>query len=93
MVKSITLLKRNIGILFLLLLTSISNIKCTFSTDKSLSKPNVLLIYTDDHAQWAVGAYGNEEVHTPNIDRLAAEGMCLLKVLPNQYALPHVPCC
>ena len=39
------------------------------------SKPNVLLIFTDDHAQWAVGAYGNKEVHTPNIDRLAKEGM------------------
>ncbi len=38
-------------------------------------RPNVLLIYTDDHAQWAVGAYGNKEVHTPNMDRLAAEGM------------------
>ncbi len=38
-------------------------------------RPNVLLIYTDDHAQWAVGAYGNKEVHTPNIDRLAAEGV------------------
>jgi len=41
----------------------------------SARQPNVLLIYTDDHAQWAVGAYGNKVVHTPNIDRLAAEGM------------------
>jgi choline-sulfatase len=39
------------------------------------ARPNVLLIYTDDHAQWAVGAYGNEEIYTPNMDRLAAEGM------------------
>ena len=38
-------------------------------------QPNVVLIYTDDHAQWAVGAYGNDEVHTPNMDRLASEGM------------------
>lgn len=39
------------------------------------SRPNVLLIFTDDHGQWAVGSYGNEEVHTPNMDRLATEGM------------------
>ena len=39
------------------------------------ARPNVLLIYTDDHAQWAVGAYGNKQVHTPTMDRLAAEGM------------------
>ena len=37
--------------------------------------PNILLVYTDDHAQWAVGAYGNQDIHTPNIDRLAADGM------------------
>ena len=37
--------------------------------------PNILLIYTDDHAQWAVGAYGNKDVNTPNMDRLAQEGM------------------
>lgn len=37
--------------------------------------PNILLIYTDDHAQWAVGAYGNRDVHTPTMDRLAAAGM------------------
>ncbi|MHC4993931.1 MAG: sulfatase family protein [Planctomycetota bacterium] len=39
------------------------------------TRPNVLLIFTDDHARWALGAYGNDEVHTPNFDRLAAEGM------------------
>ncbi|MBG88054.1 MAG: arylsulfatase [Verrucomicrobiales bacterium] len=38
-------------------------------------KPNVLLIYTDDHGQWAAGAYGNKDVHTPTMDRLAQEGM------------------
>jgi len=38
-------------------------------------RPNVVLVYTDDHAQWAVDAYGNKEIHTPNMDRLAAEGM------------------
>jgi len=38
-------------------------------------RPNVLLIYTDDHAQWAVGGYGNKDVHTPHMDRLVADGM------------------
>ncbi len=42
---------------------------------KTVRLPNVILIYTDDHAQWAVGAYGNEEIHTPNMDRLAAQGI------------------
>ncbi len=48
---------------------------CPAQDAETLQLPNVILIYTDDHAQWAVGAYGNEEVHTPNMDRLAADGM------------------
>jgi len=38
-------------------------------------QPNILFINTDDQARWGVGAYGNTEIHTPNMDRLAAEGM------------------
>ena len=37
-------------------------------------RPNVIFLYTDDQAQWAVGAYGNREIKTPNLDRLAARG-------------------
>jgi len=37
--------------------------------------PNLLVVTTDDQAQWAAGCYGNPSIHTPNIDRLAAEGM------------------
>ncbi len=37
--------------------------------------PNIIVIMADDHAQWALGAYGLAELHTPNIDWLAAEGV------------------
>jgi arylsulfatase len=37
--------------------------------------PNVLLICTDQQRYDALGAYGNDEIHTPNLDRLAAEGV------------------
>lgn len=43
-----------------------------YMTDR---QPNILFIMTDDHAQWAMGAYGNTEIFTPNMDRLAAQGM------------------
>ncbi len=39
------------------------------------SRPNVILIMTDDHGAWATGAYGCGEIHTPNIDRLASGGV------------------
>ena len=38
-------------------------------------KPNVIIIYGDDVGFGDVGAYGAEMIPTPNIDRLAAEGI------------------
>lgn len=39
------------------------------------SKPNVLFILVDDYGWMDVGAYGSEFYETPNIDRLAKNGM------------------
>ncbi len=36
--------------------------------------PNIISIVADDQARWSIGAYGNRESRTPNIDRLAREG-------------------
>ncbi|MDD3870765.1 MAG: sulfatase [Bacteroidales bacterium] len=38
-------------------------------------KPNILFIMSDDHAYQAISAYGHGLNSTPNIDRLAAEGI------------------
>ncbi|HVB29660.1 MAG TPA: arylsulfatase, partial [Terriglobia bacterium] len=35
------------------------------------SRPNILVFLTDDHGQWAQHAYGNSELLTPNMNRLA----------------------
>jgi arylsulfatase A-like enzyme len=40
-----------------------------------MSQPNILLFLTDDHASWAARCYGNRELDTPNLDRLAVEGV------------------
>ncbi|MBK5294594.1 MAG: sulfatase-like hydrolase/transferase [Acidobacteriia bacterium] len=37
--------------------------------------PNILLILADDLAAWMLGCYGNKEIRTPNIDRLAGSGV------------------
>ena len=39
------------------------------------AKPNVLLIYTDDVGYGDVSCYGATRVQTPNVDRLAREGL------------------
>jgi len=38
-------------------------------------RPNILFIMADDHAYQAISAYGGDLIQTPNIDRLAQEGM------------------
>ena len=38
-------------------------------------RPNIVLLYSDDHAQAAVGCYGSELCETPHIDALAASGL------------------
>jgi arylsulfatase A-like enzyme len=37
-------------------------------------KPNILMVLCDDLAAWMLGTYGNREIKTPNIDRLARTG-------------------
>ena len=39
------------------------------------NQPNVVFILTDDQGIWASGCYGNPEIRTPNIDKLAQTGM------------------
>jgi arylsulfatase A-like enzyme len=41
---------------------------------KPSERPAVLLITVDDLPAWILGSYGNREVHTPNLDRLAQTG-------------------
>ncbi|MGJ8726244.1 MAG: sulfatase family protein [Roseibacillus sp.] len=38
-------------------------------------QPNIVFIFSDDHAYQAISAYGSNRNKTPNIDRLAKEGM------------------
>src|SRR3954467_7264544 len=37
--------------------------------------PNVVFILADNQGAWELGCYGNADIRTPNIDRLAAEGV------------------
>src|SRR5678816_2810291 len=43
-------------------------------------RPNIIFIMSDDHAAHAISAYGSRVNQTPNIDRLAHEGMLLRNV-------------
>lgn len=53
------------------------------------SRPNLILIVTDNQGAWTLGCYGNQDIQTPNIDRLAAEGMRFTRAFsPNGVCSP-----
>lgn len=45
--------------------------------------PNVVFILTDNQGAWTLGCYGNPDIKTPNIDRLAQEGIRFTRALSN----------
>ena len=63
------MLIRVIAVLF----PSLLMVAAGFAQDRA--RPNILFIFSDDHAYQAISAYGSRINHTPNIDRLAREGM------------------
>jgi len=53
---------------------SVASITTGCSTNRPPKQPNIVFIFTDDHAVRSIGAYGSKINKTPNIDRIAAEG-------------------
>lgn len=45
------------------------------SCQKAPSPPNIVVLYTDDQRFNTINAWGNEEIHTPNMDKLAEMGV------------------
>jgi len=45
-------------------------------------RPNIVFLFTDDQAQWTVGAYGNADIKTP--EKLTIRGRSLVPLLRGQ---------
>ncbi|MCK5136651.1 MAG: sulfatase [Bacteroidales bacterium] len=48
---------------------------CSSGKKNQKSPPNIIFIMSDDHAYQAISAYSDHLIQTPNIDRIASEGM------------------
>ena len=46
-----------------------------FAQKNASKSKNILIIYSDDHSYHALGAAGNKEISTPNLDKLAKSGL------------------
>ena len=65
----------------LLLLSIFIFISCNSNIEKKIDKPNFIIFIADDISWDDFGCYGNKEVKTPNIDKLAEEGL----IFKNMY--------
>jgi arylsulfatase A-like enzyme len=67
---------KKIYILFLLFTIVTITLSCEKKVEPVKKKrPNILFIMSDDHAYQAISAYSKRLTSTPNIDRIANEGM------------------
>ncbi|PQO31055.1 N-acetylgalactosamine 6-sulfate sulfatase [Blastopirellula marina] len=67
------------SLLSLLILLTIA----TFALAAEPKRPNFVIIYTDDLGYGDVSTYHDSDVATPNIDKLAAEGMTFTQMRAN----------
>jgi arylsulfatase A-like enzyme len=69
--------------LFLALAAVCAVSTAAFSQSARTTRPNVVLIITDDMGWADLGVYGATDIRTPNLDRLAGEGLRLTDFYAN----------
>jgi len=67
-------MKRNAILVLFVLVPSITASASAGAAESPATRPNILFIFSDDHAQHAISCYGSKVNTTPNIDRLAEGG-------------------
>lgn len=63
------------------LLTSVLLFALLLDAAAAVRPVNLVFILTDNQGAWTLGCYGNPDIRTPNIDRLAAEGIRFTRAL------------
>src|SRR5262245_12258591 len=69
---------RLVGAFLIVLIALIHFIGCQTARQSAAittHRPNVVIIFTDDQGYQDVGCFGSPNIKTPNLDRMATEGM------------------
>ncbi|GAB4135214.1 MAG: sulfatase [Planctomycetaceae bacterium] len=83
--------QKSFPVLFCLIALTVSIVPTEAqSAEKSARRPNILLIYTDDHSHRTVSCYPEafSWVKTPNIDRLAKQGVRFASAYIGTWCMP-----
>ena len=73
---------------FSMLFFDIKGIAISEQLSLESSKPNVIVILTDDQGYADLGVYGSADLRTPNIDQIAQRGARLLNFYPQPSCGP-----
>ncbi len=65
-----------------LTLASLPLVNCSLNPNNKKLK-NIVVIIADDHANRAIGCFGGKEVRTPNLDKMAKNGMTFTNAYTN----------
>src|SRR5262245_4102567 len=63
------------------------------SSASESSPPNVVLIFADDLGYAELGCYGQKKIRTPNLDKLASEGVRFTQFYSGNAVCAPSRCC
>ncbi|TWT46340.1 Arylsulfatase [Thalassoglobus neptunius] len=66
-------LRFHLAVALMILSTNFLQLDCR--AEETDTRPNIVFLFADDQCTYSVGCYGNEDVQTPNLDRLAQDGV------------------